>query len=168
MKKVSIKKIKEEAKKLAQEGKSWHFHILTPECQFNDSDKSAFILENASDGEVFVYYSDEPQMGVGKELVKLLHGKDVVKDSDKNGEDGEGELSESVKEIIKRAKALNKKGKFWHHHMLFPDCFFNEIKGKWMIVLEDHEEGELLSSVFDNEPKSALKEIEPLFYKQRK
>lgn len=169
MKRVQIRGIKEKARELSDDGKSWHFHILTPECKFNESEKSAFILENASDGEVFVCYSDEPQMDAGKELVKLLHGKDVVKDSSVDPEQGRGvELPEDVKRIVQRAKELNSKGKFWHHHMLFPDCTLNKQRGKWMAVLEDRERGEMLKAVFDREPKEVLKEIETLFYQQKK
>jgi hypothetical protein len=165
MKKVSVEGIKSKASELAKEGKRWHFHILTPECQLNEKDGYALIVENTSDGEGFVCYSDEPYMGVGKELVKLLHGDDVVD----SGDDEElSEPSGQVKRILKRAKELNEKGVAWHHHMLFPGCVFNKHEGKFVIVFEDKEAGIVIESVSDQEPKGDLQHIETLFYQQKK
>lgn len=165
MKKTGVGELRQIAKELASSGKKWHFHILTPECQLNDSDKCAFVLENADDNEAWVCYSDQPQMDLGKELVKLLHGNDVVKGE---GEEIEIPPSPQVKELLKRASDLNRRGKFWHHHMLFPGCRFNKYKGKYVIVFEDQEKGEIIESVSDGEPKCDLQHIERLFYSQKR
>lgn len=166
MKEENIKIIKELAGKYAEEGKDWHFHILVPECRFNQSKRYAFILENSTDNQAYVYYSNRPEMDTGKELVKLLHGKDVVKNE--SNKEAMSNLPEKALRIIERAKQLNKKGKFWHHHLLFPNCRFNDSKGDWMIVLEDQEAGKILKSRYGSEPKAVLKEIETLFYTQKK
>jgi hypothetical protein len=166
MNKASIDQIKTKAQDLSNAGKKWHFHILTPECQLNETDKYALILENTSDGEVFVCYSDEPYMNIGKELVKLLHGDDVVKENTTEADNSK--LSEQVTKILKRAKKLNAKGTSWHHHMLFPGCRYNKHHDKWVIIFEDKEAGEIIESITSEEPKSDLLHIETLFYQQKK
>lgn len=55
---AGVAEIREKTKKLAAKGKSWHFHILTPQCQLNKSNRFALVLENATNNEVFVFYSD--------------------------------------------------------------------------------------------------------------
>lgn len=166
MKKATIDQIKQKAKELSSTGKKWHFHILTPECQLNDKDNYALVLENTTDNESFICRSKEPYMNVGKELVKLLHGDNVVKDD--NQETKVTEPSPQVQEILKRAKQLNSAGESWHHHMLFPDCMFNEHQGKWTIIFEDKEAREVIESITDDEPKEDLQHIETLFYQQKK
>ena len=166
MKKVTINQIKQKAKELANSGKKWHFHILTPECQLNDENNYALVLENTSDNETFTCYSDEPYMGIGRELVKLLHGESVIKDDKQESKDSKP--SAKVKRILQRAEQLNKAGKSWHHHMLFPDCRFNKHQGKWTIIFEDKEKGEVIESVSDDEPRGDLQHIETLFYQQKK
>lgn len=166
MKNATIKEIKQKAKELVTTKKKWHFHILTPECQLNDEDNYALVLENTTDDESFVCRSDEPYMDIGKELVKLLHGDDVVDDKAQKVE--KAEPSEQVQKILSRAKQLNSEGKAWHHHMLFPNCRFNKHQGKWTIIFEDKESGEVIESVSDNEPKGDLQHIETLFYQQKK
>jgi len=161
----SVEEIRDLAEQLAAAGKKWHFHILTPECQLNESKDYALILENSSDGEDYVCHSGKPYMGVGQELVKLLHGDDVIKAAKAEKPQPP---SEAVEKLLKRARALMDKGIFWHHHTLFPDCRFNQHKGKWVIMFEDQERGEVIESVSDSEPKSDLQQIEGLFYSQKK
>lgn len=67
-----------------------------------------------------------------------------------------------------KAKQLNKSGKAWHHHMLFPGCMFNKHVGKYVIVFENKKAGEIIESISDDEPKGDLQHIETLFYKQKK
>jgi hypothetical protein len=165
MKKVSVGEIKKKARELAERDKKWHFHILTPECQLNETKDYALVLESVGDAEALVSYSDKPYMGVGEELVKLLHGDDIVKNKK---EEKKSPPSPQVEKLLKRAKELTKKGVFWHHHMLFPGCRYNKHGDKWVIVFEDVERGEIIESVTDNEPKSDLQHIEGLFYSQKK
>jgi len=166
MKQITIEQIKQKAEKFASSGKKWHFHILTPACQLNDESNYALILENTTNNKSFACRSDEPYMDIGKELVKLLHGDDVVKDD--NQETKVSEPSPQVQKILEKAKQLNDAGKSWHHHMLFPDCRFNKHQDKWTIIFEDKEAGEIIESVSDDEPKGDLQHIETLFYQQKK
>lgn len=166
MKKAPIIKIKQKVKEFATAGKKWHFHILTPECQLNEEGNYALILENTSENESFIYRSDEPYMDIGKELVRLLHGDNIVKDDNRQTKVAEPSLL--IQEILKRAKQLNDAGKSWHHHMLFPGCTFNKNQGKWTIIFEDKETGKVIESVSNDEPKKDLQYIEKLFYQQKK
>ena len=145
---------------------SWHFHILTPECMLNNTGRYALIIENTISGKSSVCYSDEPYMDVGKELVKLLHGDDVVSEETKDSNTTES--SQAVQDIITRVRSLNEQGVSWHHHMLFPGCRFNNHSDMWVIVFEDKETGEIVESVTSREPKSDLVQIESLFYVQKK
>lgn len=167
MKQVSLENIQQAAKKLANTDKDWHFHILTPECQLNDQPKYALILENTSENQFLVHYSDEPAMDVGQQLVKLLHGDDVVGDTGVE-ESQSTPSSDKVKTILDKAEKMNQTGQFWHHHMLFPECKFNRHQGRWTIIFEDQDTGEVLESVSEDEPKSDLKLIKSLFYQQEK
>ncbi len=162
---MTAQDIKALAEQFSKEKKNWHFHILTPECQLNDSDKFALVLEDLTDNQDYVVCSDEPYLGVGRELVKLLHGDDVVKDEP---EENIVPPSEQVGRLLVRAKQLTEKEKFWHHHMLFPGCKYNKHGNKWVIVFEDQEQGKIIESVSENEPKSDLQHIERLFYNQQK
>ena len=63
---VSIKRVVELAEQWQSEGKKWHFHMLTPDCVFNErNDKYAFVLENRSDQDTYVAYSDFGYMEEG-------------------------------------------------------------------------------------------------------
>lgn len=160
MQETNIDDIMQKARAFVAENKKWHFHMLTPDCMYNENGKHAFILENETDSESFVTYSDERYMEQGQELVKMLHGKDVVESATGSGGD--------IQEILEKAKKFNESGVQWHHHILFPNCIFNKHSGKWCIVFEDKEENRLIESLSDNEPKDNLKEIESLFYAQKK
>jgi hypothetical protein len=163
MKAVSIQEIKQKAQRLNKSNKKWHFHILTPNCQLNQKKKYAFILENTTDNKVFVCYSEKPYMNLGKKLLKLLHGIDAVQKGNKE----KSPVSSTVKTILKRAKELNQQGKFWHHHLLLPDCIFNQHQGEWVIMFEDQENKQTLTSITDHEPKEDLVQIETLYYQQK-
>ncbi len=163
--KSTIEEIKKTAQEYATSGIKWHFHILTPECKLNTTKEYALILENASNDTKYVCYSETPYMTIGKELVQLLHGKNVIK---KDEEKKELPPSPQVEKLIQRAKELTEKGIFWHHHMLFPYCSFNNQKGKWVIIFEDKENNTIIESISETEPKSDLQHIEALFYSQKK
>lgn len=162
---MTVEEIKKLAEQFSKTGKKWHFHILTPECQLNDTGKYTLVLENTSDNQEHSVLSDEPYMNIGQELVKLLHGDDVIKNEK---ETKPSEPSESVKKLLNRAKELMAKGQFWHHHMLFPGCKYNQHDNKWVIVFEEKEKGEIIESVTETEPKGDLQHIEALFYSQKK
>ncbi|MBU0757395.1 MAG: hypothetical protein KKF44_04965 [Nanoarchaeota archaeon] len=167
MKETTIQEIVRIAKELASSGKKWHFHMLTPDCMFNDNkDKHAFILEDEEKQEVYVTYSDERYMDEGKELVKLIHGDKIVKEYEKD-EKPPVITDENIQFMLDKAKKLNEKGIHWHHHMLFPDCIFNKHKGNWCIVFEDKEGDKLVESISEEEPSKSLRAIEVLYYAQK-
>ena len=141
-------------------GSLTHFHIMSPTCVYNKSDKFAFILEGPET--TYVHYSDKAEKELGKRLAPLLHGEKVL---DSASTDSSYSPSPEVDRIIERAKQLNEHGQTWHHHMLFPGCTFNQYKPKYALVLEDPETGGLLTSLSDTEPTNDLKQIESLFYK---
>ena len=92
MQKTSVDEIKKLAQQYSLKGNKLHFHILTPECHLNKVGKYALILESADNDKAFVCYSEKPHMDIGKELVQLLHGKDVIKnDSDILSEEEQAE-----------------------------------------------------------------------------
>jgi hypothetical protein len=162
MNEISIEKAEELANEWYNNSKKWHFHMLTPDCVFNErDDKQAFVLENISDKEVYVVYSDKRYMGVGQRLVKLIHGDKIL------AEETDSISNDIMKTIIEKAKSLNEKDVHWHHHMLFPDCKYNKHKGKWNIVFEDQETGNVLEALYDHEPVSDLRAVEVLYYAQK-
>ena len=163
MKLLSIGEIKKKAINLAKSGSNWHFHILTPACKLNNEDQFAFILEDSDSNTSYVFYSNKPSMALGAELVKLLVNKDILVEKSKV----KSKISAKVQKIKKRAEELTKQGKFWHHHMLFPKCIFNKHKGNWTIMFEEQKLKQIIESVTENEPKSDLKELEILYYKQK-
>jgi len=161
---MNVEGIRVLARQFSQAGKAWHFHILTPDCMLNDTGMYALILENTTDHTEQAVYSEEPYMGIGEELVKLLHGSDVVRaESDSNPIPPSAQVSE----MLVRAKALSAKGIFWHHHMLFPGCKYNTHGNNYVLIFEDAETGKKLESISESEPKADLQYIESLFYAQK-
>lgn len=159
----TIGEIEKLANEFRKENKKWHFHMLTPDCMFNERrDIHAFVLENETDGETFVCYSKERYMDVGKRLVQLIHGEKIVSEGEQGIDDG------YMKEMLAKAKSFNERGVLWHHHMLFPNCIFNKHKGKWCIVFEDKEENKIIEFVSEEEPTEQLRKIEVLYYSQKK
>lgn len=164
MQEITIQEIKEKALLFQKQGKKWHFHILLPNCIFNErKDKNAFILENETDQEYFVVYSDKRYMEEGQFLVKILHGKNILEEQTKQ----KIEKDENVRNILKRAEELNKKKIPWHHHMFFPNCIFNKNKGRWTVVFEDPEDGDVIEFSSEDEPRNILNKIEVLYYQQK-
>lgn len=164
MEQATVRKIVSIAKKLDKEGKRWHFHILTPGCVYNTKVKFALFLENSTDDKQYVSYGIKKPAKAGKTLVKLLHGKKITKSTVKKTKMS---IDSKVEQMVKRAKELNNKGFAWHHHMLFPDCTFNQDKRYWALVFEDPLNGEVLESRSKEEPTEALQKIERLFYTQK-
>ncbi len=144
--------------------KKWHFHMLSPSCKFNiHKDRHALVVEVPTDELVYVVYSQERPMQIGQQLVALLHGKKVLQGSG----DALQASNSATAEILKRAKELNSRGVPWHHHLLFPECKLNSSPGQWNLIFEDPETGQVLNSLYRDEPISDLKEVEALFYAQK-
>ncbi len=164
MEEITIKQLEEKAQELQNAEKRWHFHMLTPDCLFNESnDKHALVIEDTTDDQQYVAYSKNREFALGKKLLKLLHGGKVLTKSKKPSTIE----NPNLQKLIDRAKDINKKGLPWHHHVLFPDCQYNDRVGQWNIVMEDKEKGELLEASYDLEPTNDQNIIEQLFYDQK-
>ena len=164
MKETTIENLVEIARRLQDEGKPWHFHMLTPDCVLNKrKDKYAFILEDESNRETYIVYSYKRHMDTGKELVKLLYGKGILENEPTPTTPGKG-----MKAILEKAAQLTKNDLPWHHHILFPKCIFNKHPGKWTIIFEESEEGRSMESVTEHEPIEDVKKLEILYYSQNK
>lgn len=161
---MTTKNIVKLAKQWKTDGKSWHFHILTPECLLNQTKKYVLLIENTTDNQNEQMLSDVPYMDIGEELVKLLHGDKIL-----NSESGtiQEPPSKPISEMLEKAKELSTKHLFWHHHMLFPECRFNSHQGKWVILFEDPEQNKVIESITEEEPLSDLQYLEHVFYQQR-
>lgn len=144
---------------LAVSGEKWHPHVLSPDCQLNDRDLGGLILEASDRGEIFAAYSKEPMMETARSLAALAHGDDALL-----AEAGGEPDSPKVAEMIRRAKTLSGRGRHWHHHVLFPECIFNEHPGEWTIVFEDPDTGEMLESVTPDHPSKDIQVLETLFF----
>lgn len=144
-------------------GDKWHFHLLTPTCFLNVSDKYAFVVENIDTGEVLVHYSDQSEKEVGAQLAPLLHGETILTETH-----GDAELDSTQKEVVEKAKNCNENNLPWHHHVLFPGCQFNETPQKFTFLFESEtEEGgnvEAVESITDFQPTALLEHIEKYFY----
>lgn len=110
----------QKAKDLSEQKKSWHFHILTPGCLLNSYPDYALILEVPSDGQTFVNYSKEKPMEAGKELVKLLHGGDVVQDTSL----ASTAASDGIKKILERALTNKCARRLLAPSYAFPGLYF--------------------------------------------
>ena len=69
--------------------------------------------------------------------------------------------------IVEIAKHLNEKKIPWHNHFLAVKCVYNK-SGKFQVVLENEQSGEVYVSNFERQPTEKLKLLENLFFKQNK
>lgn len=159
MQEISAELLERRARELHERKASWHFHILTPGCGLNKSDRFALVLEDAGSSVVSANYSTSAQTEVGKRLAPLLHGADLL-------DEQAAAAPETNSKIVSVARDLSAAGTPWHHHMLFPLCVFNERRPYWTLLLEA--EGQNHEESFDEEPRHLLKVIEKLFYSQAK
>ena len=154
-------------KQLTEDGERWHHHVLSADCALNQRQQCALILEASDRSQIFVTYSDEPMMDVGRSLAELVHGADVLQPT---LEPAPGRApqpdSPAVAEMMRRARALTANGKHWHHHVLFPECWFNPHPGDWTLVFEDPDTGETLESVTTDRPDRDIRITERLFFSQ--
>lgn len=156
-------KIEETARKLARLKSRWHFHILTPGCDFNETERYAFILEDLNNQRAYIHYSDQAEKGLGEKLVRLLHGDKVL---NQESPATTYQPSPTVQRIAERAQTL-KQGTEWHHHLFFPACRFNQNNPRYTLVFEDKENHEVLQSITDTEPINDLKQIEKHLYARK-
>ncbi|MDP3964404.1 MAG: hypothetical protein Q8Q20_01935 [bacterium] len=163
MKEITLQEAVTAAKAWESEGQKWHFHMFTPDCLFNElNDKHSLVLENTNTTETLFCLTDERPFVIGKQLVELLHGKEITQSS------AAAVSNPALNKILAKAKTLNGAGQSWHHHLFFPDCQYNNQVGLWNIVMEAKSEGELLEASYQNEPIDDLRKVEELFYAQEK
>ena len=154
--------------KFISDNKIWHFHILTPDCLLNDTNKFALYLENSIDKQSLICYLDEHPLDLGKKLVKMLYGRQVLTSKYINLINKKKPNPDpNAKIIINKAKDMNRKNKGWHHHILFPGCVFNKHGNKYVLNFEDTENDQIIESVSNEIDDKALNQIEKEFYKQR-
>ena len=163
MKELSLEDIRKQALDYQNSGLKWHFHILTPECSLNDTDKFVFVLESPSKKETYAFYGTEMPSALGKELAPLIHSVEVEKVPSK----ADTKLSVEAQKIIDQATEMNKQKIAWHHHVLYPGCLFNVNSPKFTLMLEDKITQKTYESISNNEPKEVLRQLEPLFYSQK-
>jgi len=162
-KECTIETVRKKAALWHAEGKEWHIHMLSPNCVFNEhSDQHAFVLENRTDQQTYIVYSDEPQIEADHALVILLHG-DQILDKEKITMDP---TNAQMQVILQRCREFNQRKILWHHHILFPDCIFNQQKGKWTIFFENNENNEVVEVLYNEQPVDDLRQIEILFFER--
>lgn len=162
--KTSFLEIEKKVLDWHKQKKRWHFHLLTPDCIFNQKNgQNAFVVENISDQIVFIIYSSKRNMLLGKKLLSLLHGSKIL---DRNDQ-GIKSSNRSFENILKKITIMNQKDIVWHHHMFFPECVFNSHKGEWNITFEDQEADKKIEALYDKEPIDDLKRIEIFYYEQK-
>ncbi len=159
---MTLDEIREMVRTWCDGGVRWHFHALAPGCVFSaQRDRYALVLENRTDRRTYVVYSDEAFAEISQELVKILHGESIL-DKEQAREVSDNEMFQRTME---RAQDLQQKGVAWHHHMLYPDCIFNQHRGKWNIVFESGEDGEIVEMLYEEEPTADLRTIEVAYFR---
>ncbi len=162
MQEITIDQAREKTSTWKKEGKAWHFHVLFPDCIFNTQNKKyAMVLEDRTSGETFVVYSVDGFAKISQEFLKLIYGDDILKT--RAGADSKDKPSSK---LLAQAKIFKQNEVVWHHHMLFPDCIFNDHPGKWNIVMEGSGEKRTYSGVYDEEPVDEFQQIEIEYFKQ--
>lgn len=160
---ITIDALEQKATRCHREGLKWHIHMLSPDCRFNDRPgKHAFVLEDGENLRTYIVYSDVPHTEVDRRLLLMLHGDEIL-DRIRGATDSE---DERMQRILDEARRRNENSLPWHHHILFPDCVFNEYKGKYTIVFESEDEDCALEVVYDEEPVEDLRRIEILFFER--
>jgi len=149
------------AQALRAAGKRWHSHVLSPSCMHNpEPARYGLVIEDDTDRVAWLAHSPEfPE--VDKDLVRMLHGDDIL-DASKAAGGGEGVAAST---LLPRLVALDARGPGWHHHMHFPDCVFNPHRGQWAISVEDGHGG-MFSETYPAEPVDVLREVEVIYFRR--
>ncbi|MGB3418251.1 MAG: hypothetical protein WBG88_02910 [Mesorhizobium sp.] len=145
---------------LHRQGKPWHSHVLSPGCEHNPyADGYAIVVEDDSERRAYIARSEGfPE--VDKDLVKILHGDDILDASKTASAGGSGKAVASP--MLERLREIDARRIAWHHHMNFPTCAFNPQPGKWAITIESGE-GSFFEA-YDGEPIDVLREVEVLYF----
>ncbi len=156
MQEITIEQVRAKARELQQKGQKWHVHALFPGCVFSKQpDKHAFVLEDRSSDLTYVTYSDKGFAELSHELLKLRYGEKIL---EKPANEARQDISANP--LLNQCREFQRNQLPWHHHMLFPDCIFNEHRGKWNIVLEGGEPAICINELSDEEPLALLRELE--------
>jgi hypothetical protein len=162
MQETSVDEVRKKCKRWSKEKTSWHFHALHPGCIFNSRiDKHAFVLENRTNDETFVVYSDNEFNKLSQELLKLKYDNNIL---DKSSVSKRSKIN-TTQPILEQIKKYSSDHISWHHHMLFPDCIFNRHSGKWNIVLEGQGQ-DIFEAIYDEEPRGILQQIEIAYFEE--
>jgi len=139
--------------------------VLTPGCLHNP-EPAQYGLVIEDDTEHVAWLAHSPGFPeVDKDLVRMLHGDDILDASKVSGNrDGAGE-GVAASTLLPRLAALDAQGPGWHHHMHFPDCVFNPHHGQWAISVEDGQGG-LFSETYPAEPVDVLREVEVIYFRR--
>jgi hypothetical protein len=163
MKLISERDLIELARSLHSDAKTWHYHLLTPNCLFNSSAQYALVLEDISMGEVFILYSDAAKIDLSSELATMLHGKEVMDNANARTDYIPNQI---VARMLILINELKREKIIWHHHVFFPECTFNSNLGQYKLVVENPKTLTYLESISSYEPIEELKQIESAFYSQ--
>lgn len=155
--------IETQARRWHSQQKDWHFHALSPDCLFNKQPgRHALVLENSSDHQIYILYSEAEEIALAQTLVKLLHGDAILEQQP----DNPPPKPPQMERILERAATLNRANLAWHHHLFFPHCVYNQDRDRWKIVFEDRANDQLLEVLYDEEPVEDLNKIELLYFAQ--
>ena len=160
---ITIEEALDRARQWHRAGQAWHFHVLPAGCRFNDrTGCSALVLESPGEGQILAVYGDHDFVQASQELVQLLHGEEIL--DREQARTGSNEAQ--IQAILRRAAELRRRGVRWHHHMLFPDCLLNRHPGRWNLVFEDPETGEVGEVLYGEEPVADLRRVEVAYFGQ--
>lgn len=159
---LTVEEARKKAKELQHSGHNWHFHVLFPGCVFNENDQVfSLVMEDRMADVTYVVYSEEGLTWFGNEMMSNYFSQ-IYPDP----EEMESRPKIEGNEILDQCRKLQHEGVAWHHHMLYPDCIFNQHKGKWNLVFESVEAGLNLNQTSEEEPLEILQELEFAYFKQ--
>ena len=163
MQEIDIDQVWQKAIVWHQQGEKWHFHVFFPNCVFNlQNDRYALVVENRSADQTFVTYSPVGFAKISQDLLRLIYGDHILdkkQDSNKSHE-------KETRPIVYQCEQFIREKIPWHHHILFPDCNFNQHPGKWHLVLEGGADPQIFSALYDEEPLDDLQQLEIKYFKE--
>lgn len=140
-------------------GGAWHSHVLSPGCSHNPFDGHyAIVIEDDATGTPHIAEGGTAFPEVDKQLVKMLHGDDIL---DAAKAVGGAEVAKSSR-LLAHVMTLQEAGLPWHHHMHFPGCAFNPHPGRWAISVESPDCQ--FAEAFAAEPVAILREVEVIYF----
>ena len=143
--------------RIARAGGRAHLHTTPPGCVITGDARRGIVVEATDEGTVYVFYDEASIEARAKPLAVVLHGADSVPD------DGD-ELEPASEAVVAMAERMSlDKG---HFHILNPVCLVNPNPGRWTILFEDDEMGQL-QQVSDDRPLADIRLVERLIYAKK-